>query len=167
MRARISATWPRMPTRDVFLLNLFQCPGRRTLLIATTPCWAPGRRTLRSTTLRLPVTYSCIICYGFHTSHNSTDISTPPPLPLPRTNSPPRSPAFDPAESRAINAALRLSSRSLQLLIRRAFIERRNGVGINQVSPVAVNLSKGRQFSFASELLIARRPLTKRNSQQD
>lgn len=81
----------RMPTRNVFPLNLFRCPGRCTLLIAqlhrAAARRASGRRTRRSATLRLPVTYSCIICYGFHTSHNSTDISTFPSPRLPFSTS--------------------------------------------------------------------------------
>lgn len=170
MRARISATWPRMPTRDVFLLNLFQCPGR-TLLIATTPSWAPGRRTRRARHFacqsRIPASFAMgfipAITLRIYPTSPSHSPSYRPLAPIP----PPPAQASTPAEPpHAINAVPRLSSRSSQLLIRRAFIERGNGVGINQVSPVAVNLSKGRQFSFAGELLIARaRPLTKRNSQ--
>lgn len=123
----------------------------RTLLIAATSSRAGRARahrdapdptgsadaSLRFASLRLPVTYACIICYGFHTSHNSTDISTPPPPPPrpPTALSPPPS-AFDPFKSRTVTAAPCGSVLpGLQLLIRRAFI-RASGVGINQVSPV-------------------------------
>lgn len=71
----------------------------RTLLIAATSSRPsrPGHRDApdwQRLTLRLPVTYACIICYGFHTSHNSTDISTPPPPP---PSLPPDSPPLRPS----------------------------------------------------------------------
>lgn len=60
--------------------------------LAGARCWLqPGERGWRggeptcTRSFCSPVTYSCIICYGFHTGHNSTDISSTPvksPLPL-------------------------------------------------------------------------------------
>lgn len=66
-----------------FLLNLFRSC---TLLIAAMPKGLASSATLvRLLSFRSQVTYSCIICYGFHTGHNSTDISStrvkPHPLP--------------------------------------------------------------------------------------